>query len=545
MKWFPLCNYTHYSLQKGYSKPDTLIKKCVKEGYGACGIADYKSISGAVSFFNECVKNDVHPIIGCSFDTFKLFAKNKEGWHDLIRITSSIDSDGSYSDGFVKEICAKGNLLCVSLSSKEAPLSGPDLYYHCLDTVSSYYVEKDEAVLHRVMLCASLKTTLSKVKKKAGYDTVKIFFERDDLCVKDASQVNPDGGILNQIRSKCESYNILRKPMLPHFPTPNGESEEEYLYALCQEGWEELLVKTGKVSTEADKQIYQARLDKEFAVIKRANLFGYFLIVQDIINYVNGQGWMSGPGRGSAAGCLISYLSKIIQVDPIEFDLLFERFYNDGRNTEDHISLPDIDMDIPGNKRDEIISYIKDKYGHGKVSQMITFTRLRGRSALKQVLRINESCGFSEMNAMTKPIPDEAEISDQLELMDEDERSIIMWALMYRSKDLMDFCHLDEDDNLVGDYAEQFRQAIEMEGTFNAQSKHAAGVVISSEELSNVCPMVNQASSLEKIAGLEMNDLEMLGHVKFDVLALKLLDKLMQIQDRVKERYAQNTLEHV
>jgi DNA polymerase-3 subunit alpha len=240
---------------------------------------------------------------------------------------------------------------------------------------------------------------------------------------------------------------------------------------------------------------------------------------------------MSGPGRGSAAGCLISYLIEITQIDPVEYDLLFERFYNAGRNNDDHISLPDIDMDVPTQKRDDVIEYLRQKYGHEHVSQMITFGRLQGRSAIKEVLRINEACSFAEMNTITKSVPNEAEISDQLAEMEDEDRSIIKWALINRAKELQDFCYLNEDGEILGDYAEYFKQAIAIEGTFKTQGKHAAGVVISANPLHKVCPMVKQKNGLEKIAGLEMSDLESLGHVKFDILGIALLDKLMKIEE--------------
>jgi DNA polymerase-3 subunit alpha len=290
-----------------------------------------------------------------------------------------------------------------------------------------------------------------------------------------------------------------------------------------------------KIKSEEDRKTYGDRFNKEFSVIEKANLFGYFLIVWDILNWCREQGWMVGPGRGSAAGCLISYLVGITEIDPIEFNLLFERFYNEGRNTEDHISLPDVDMDVPGNKRDEIIARLKEKYGANNVSQMLTFGRLQGRSAMKEVLRVNDACGFAEMNEITKYIPDEAAISDQLSQMDEEDRSIIRWTLQNRADDLMDYCHLDDEGRLQGDFAEYFQQAIDIEGTFKTQGKHAAGVVISADPLFKVCPMVNQKSGGEKIAGLEMNDLEALGHVKFDLLGLNLLDKLMFIKELINE----------
>lgn len=322
-------------------------------------------------------------------------------------------------------------------------------------------------------------------------------------------------------------------PQLPKFETPEGQSEEQYLTQIARKGWQEKC--QGLITTEESRKTYGDRFRKEFEVIKTANLSGYFLIVQDIIQYARDQGWMVGPGRGSAAGCLISYLIGITEVDPIEYDLLFERFYNSGRNTEDYVSLPDIDIDIPGKKRDQIIDYIKNKYGHDKVSQMVTFGRLQGRSAIKEILRVNEACSFSVMNEITKYIPDEAAISDQLSQMDEEERSIIRWALENNNKELYDYCHINDSGNLEGDYSEYFEQAIKMEGTLKTQGKHAAGVVISAEPLAKVCPMVNSKSSEEKIAGLEMADLEALGHVKFDILAINLLDKLMYIEELIEK----------
>ena len=540
MNWFPLCNYTHYSLLKGFSKPSKLASKCSENIYKACGIADYKSISGAVSFYQECIKQGIKPIIGCAFDHFTLFAKNKDGWFDLIQIVSSVDSDGNEDKKLISTICKKNNLISIARNELESPIAGKDFYKKTECFMDIYYTNKDDAPLHRILLCSRMKTTLPKVNKeiKSG-KTVdnQLFFESNDFFLKNKTEIaeviisDPNTKKLDEIYDKCEEFNILNKPMLPNFPTPDGESEEEYLKQLCRDGWRDVLIEHGKVDDEDKKQEYLDRFNKEFEVINEANLFGYFLIVWDIIDHAVKMGWMAGPGRGSAAGCLISYLIGITQIDPIEFDLLFERFYNSGRNTKDNISLPDIDMDVPGTKRDQIISYLKEKYGGGNVSQMLTFGRLQGRSAIKEVLRVNSACGFSEMNEITKAIPNEAEISDQLQEMDEEDRSIIRWALINNPDDLRDYCFINDKDELDGDYAEFFDQAINIEGTFKTQGKHAAGVVISAEELNKVCPMVNQRIGSEKIAGLEMADLEALGHVKFDVLGINLLDKLMKIKE--------------
>jgi len=532
MNWFPLKNYTHYSLLKGYSKPEELAKKCKDNGYPACGICDYKTLSGAVSFYKACKKQGIKPIIGCSFDFATLFAKNKDGWYELIEMVSSLDENGKLPEQYDNTNVSKNLISVYNAPTQSMPVS--------------YYTNREDAKLHRILLCSDMKTTLPRIKKcirpdnKGGINIDSkypeehmdklVYFTQDSFYIKDKDESKGlDPSKLKEIYDQCEDYDILSKPMLPKFECPKGESEEDYLKELCRIGWKKILIDQNKVSNEEDKQKYLSRFKEEFDVIKDANLFGYFLIVRDIIKHVNDMGWLSGPGRGSAAGCLISYLIGITKIDPIEFDLLFARFYNAGRNSADHISLPDIDIDVPGTKRDEIITYLKGKYGNSRVSQMLTFGRLQGKSAIKEVLRVNEACSFSEMNAISNCIPDEARISDQLAEMDDEDRSIIRWALINNSEDLRDFCRISEDGKLEGEYAEYFEQAIQIEGTFKTQGKHAAGVVISAEPLQKVCPMVKQKGSSEKIAGLEMTDLEALGHVKFDVLGINLLDKIMYI----------------
>jgi DNA polymerase-3 subunit alpha len=198
--------------------------------------------------------------------------------------------------------------------------------------------------------------------------------------------------------------------------------------------------------------------------------------------------------------------------------------------------MPDIDVDVPINKRENIIEYIKQKYGHGKVSQMITFNTMKGRGALKEVLRVYGNISFDEMNKITKFIPDEAKIADELQEMKEDtgEASIIRWALENNGDKLKEWCSIGDDGTLTGPLAKRFEQAIRLEGTKSNQSKHAAGVVISSEDLSSVCPMIYDSKNKQSIAGMEMQDLESIGVIKFDILGIAMLDKIMTISDILK-----------
>jgi DNA polymerase-3 subunit alpha len=298
---------------------------------------------------------------------------------------------------------------------------------------------------------------------------------------------------------------------------------------LCRQGWKQKIA--GKIPEDA-QSVYVDRIKKELAVLEDSGLSSYFLIVSDIVEYVRSKGWLPGPGRGSAAGCLVSYLIGITSIDPIKYNLIFERFYNAGRNTKDRISMPDIDVDVPIQYREDIIQYIKNKYGQNKVSQMITFNTLKGRGALKEVLRVYDNLSFEEMNRITKNIPDEAKIADDLqEMKDEDgEASIIRWALENNADKLKEWCFIDDNDELSGPLAKRFEQAIRLEGTKYNQSKHAAGIAICSSELDELCPMIYDTKTDQSIAGLEMSDLESIGIIKFDILGIALLDKIMEVK---------------
>ena len=401
-------------------------------------------------------------------------------------------------------------------------------------TADSHYPTKEDASDHLLLLCSAMKTPLRDIKRKLDNNEdvgFSGFLKSNNFHIptyEEMSKLHTESELKNsmQIADMCEEYDILGSPTLPKFKCPEDVEEETYLRQLCREGWKAKLSNTSKLGP--NENIYVDRITKELEVISDANLSGYFLIVRDIVANIKENDWLPGPGRGSAAGCLVSYLIGVTQVDPIEHGLIFERFYNAGRNTEDHISLPDIDIDVPATKRDETIDYIREKYGRDKVGQMVTFGRLQGRSALKEVLRMNQACSYDEMNVITKSLPHEHEISDQL--ADMGGQSVIEWALANQPDTLRDYCRLNDDGTLEGDYSKLFEQAMRIEGTFKSQGKHAAGVVISSNSLDKVCPMVRDKKGSEKIAGMEMNDLEAMGHVKFDILGVSLLDKIMGIR---------------
>ena len=407
-------------------------------------------------------------------------------------------------------------------------------------SIDAHYCESYDAVDQRILLCSNMKMTLPQIagKMSSGENfSLDSFFKSESyhmLSHEDLNEVNTEDEIenTNLVDSLCEEYDILEKPHLPDFKCPEGYNPAEYLRQLCRDGWKD------KIATGVDKSEHQKYVDRikyELDVLQGADLSSYFLIVQDIVNHVRNQQWLPGPGRGSAAGCLVSYLIGITAIDPIKYDLIFERFYNAGRNTKGRVSMPDIDVDVPMDQRENIIDYIKDTYGKDKVSQMITYNTLKGRGALKEVLRVYSNISFEEMNQITKHIPDEAKIADELQEMkdEEGESSIIKWALENNQKQLKDWCHI-EDNKLQGPLAKRFEQAIRLEGTKCNQSKHAAGIAISQSSLAGICPMIYDSKTKKNIAGLEMNDLESIGVVKFDILGIGLLDKMMKVQSILK-----------
>jgi DNA polymerase-3 subunit alpha len=408
-------------------------------------------------------------------------------------------------------------------------------------TPDAHYCEKIDAIDQRILLCNNLKTTLPDISNKIsnGEDVgMSCFFTSDNFHILSQEEMKllhtqEEIANTNIVADMCEDYNILNNPLLPPFKCPSGYNPDEYLRQLCRNGWRD---KIANSITEQHQKEYVDRIKYELDVLQGAGLSSYFLIVQDIVNKVRQSGWLPGPGRGSAAGCLVSYLVGITSIDPIKYNLMFDRFYNAGRNSKDHISMPDIDVDVPINKRENIIEYIKATYGHDKVSQMITFNTIKGRGALKDVLRVYGNISFEEMNKITKNIPDEAKIADELQEMKEEtgESSIIRWALENNPDKLKEWCFIDENNELQGPLAKRFEQAIRLEGTKSNQSKHAAGIAISATPLKESCPMVYDSKNEQLIAGMEMQDLESIGIIKFDILGIAYLDKMMCVADLLK-----------
>lgn len=561
----------------------------------ACNKQNIKPILGSelyVSNKDSNIKDSTNALKHCSH--LVVLSKNLKGWKNLIKITSKAnDTDNyyyrprldiekirEYSGDLIAFSGHPGSMLAKCMFDENGNLiSNPTeevvkhaLYYQeifgkgnffieiqqiyhetfpiaktiveilreaseltnipCVATADSHYINSSDAIDQRVILCSMLKTTLNKVNNAIANSEefgLSGFFKSDKFHIptlQEMQSVHTEEEINNAylIENMCEKYNILKNPQLPKFDCPNGLTENEYLKELCRRGWKEKIANKG-----LNENVYKDRVLMELGVIEQANLSGYFLIVQDYVNWAKNQGWLVGPGRGSVGGSLVAYLINITTIDPIKYNLIFERFYNSGRNTKDNVSLPDIDVDFPITKKDLVVDYIRNKYGHDKVTQISTFGALQGRSALKEVLRVHDACSFYEMNEISKCLPQKHMISDQLE--ESQETSIIRWTLENEPDLVKDYCRLDDNGNYTGDYAQYFEQAARLEGIYKSQGKHPAGVVITPEPVSEICPIVIDKKTSRPIAGIEMEGLANIGGGKMDVLGCAVFDKLMCVNE--------------
>ena len=391
----------------------------------------------------------------------------------------------------------------------------------CIATADSHYTYKEDAAIQRVLLCSALKTTLKTVYNKLdNNEDVGLggFFRSNNYHIptyQEVLELYTEDEIKNTllIGEMCESYSLKRPPMFPKLYEDDNKAIVEKCQAKCP-----------------DKSEYKERLEKELSVICKHNLSGYFLVLEDLVKWANSNGILTGVSRGSAGNCLISSLLGITKMDPVKHNLIFERFYNEGRNTKDRVSLPDIDVDFDRNRREDVIQYLRDKYGPEKVGHIVTLHSLQGRGAIKEVLRIYDACSQSEMNKITEFIPDEAAISDKLEDMRELQgySSIIEWALENKAKDLSAWVTM-EDKKLNGNFSRYFRVAMELEGVKKSSGKHASGIILANQDLSNLVPMHNQGGEL--ICGIEMGPLEQSGLLKLDILGLGTLSKIKSTLD--------------
>ncbi|RLG98987.1 DNA polymerase III subunit alpha, partial [Candidatus Bathyarchaeota archaeon] len=353
-----------------------------------------------------------------------------------------------------------------------------------------HYIDQDESLAHEVLLCIQTQSTLDSPKRfKFGGDT---FYFRAPQEMENIFKDVPQA-IKNtlEIMQKCNLVFDFSRVHLPHFPLPAGENENDYLRKLC---YENLKKRYPQPSDEVKR-----RLEYELSVIEKTGFSSYFLIVWDLVKFAKENGIVVGPGRGSAAGSIVSYILGITDIDPLRYNLLFERFLNPER-----ISMPDIDMDFCYERRWQILEYVANKYGKDNVAQIITFGTMLARAVVRDVGRV---LGFSyaDVDKIAKMIPSSVghhavDLKEALKINPE-------LANIYRNdpkvKQLIDV-------------------AIKLEGLSRHSSTHAAGVVISDKPLMERTPVIKGAEG-EIVTGFDMEDLEKIGLLKMDFLGLKTL----------------------
>lgn len=380
-----------------------------------------------------------------------------------------------------------------------------ELDIECVVTSDGHYLTHDDQDAHEILLCVGTGAYLSDANRMSLKDFELHVTEPEEI-IKRWSKTHPEA-VRNtkRIADRCSVTIELGKILIPKFPTPNGQSEKEYLDQLVYRGMAVRYL--GKTVDEAkamkntdiralliDEQ--RERLDMEFGVLDNMGYNGYFLIVQDFINWGKDQGIIFGPGRGSAAGSIIAYALNITDLDPLTYDLLFERFLN-----PDRISMPDIDIDIQDTRRDEVIQYCAGKYGDSRVANIVTFGKMAARAAVRDVARVLQ-VPYAEADRLSKMIP--APVQG---------RHIPLSVSIKEDQDLKHEYETNVTSKEVIDYA------VRLEGTIRSHGVHAAGVVIAPDDIVKYAPL-EMAQKGVVSTQYPMGPIEELGLLKMDFLGL-------------------------
>ncbi|MCU0304565.1 MAG: DNA polymerase III subunit alpha [Thermoanaerobaculales bacterium] len=372
-------------------------------------------------------------------------------------------------------------------------------------TNDCHFHRREDLFAHRVLLGIGLNRTLEELHRNASYNAefyvksgeemAALFVDFPGVCER-----------TTEIASRCHVRFDTDRLHLPNYPVPEGSSIEAFLEQKAREGLERRLEK-GRARRH-DRQDYFSRLEDELAIIRRMGFPGYFLVVWDFIRYAKERNIPVGPGRGSAAGSVVSYALGVTDIDPLEYDLLFERFLNPER-----ISMPDIDIDFCQRRRDEVIAYVRDLYGQESVSQIATFNILKAKSAVRDVGRVM-GMPFGDVDRIAKLIPDDLNITIE-KALDE-------------SPQLRELVEGDEDVRTL------VTTAARLEGKARHCGVHAAGVVIAPEPLVNLVPLT-RTSHGDVATQFDKDDVETLGLLKMDFLGLRTLTVLADAVESIRQ----------
>ncbi len=562
--------HTEYSLLDGANRIKDLIRRTAELGMKSIAITDHGVMYGVVDFYKEAVKNGIKPIIGCEIYTAKrtrfdkepnldseqghlvLLARDMTGYKNLMKIVSIGFIEGfyykprvdmevleRYSEGITalsaclsgdipkaimhndiesaKKIALKYNSIFgqgnfylelqnngieeQNLVNQQLIKLSKELSLPLIATNDAHYLRREDARAQEILLCIQTGKTMD--------DEDRMTFSADEFYIKSIDEMyrlfkNVPEALENTVKV-AESCNVeleFGKLHLPSYAVPEATNPYDYLEKLCFEGLERLYPD----SCDDEKR---DRLSYELSVIKQMGYVDYFLVVWDFIKYAKDNGIMVGPGRGSAAGSLVAYTLGITNIDPIKYNLLFERFLNPER-----ISMPDIDIDFCFERRQEVIDYVVRKYGKDKVAQIITFGTMAARAAIRDVGRAL-NVPYADVDIVAKMIPFQPgmNIEKALELNPELKK------------------RYNEDDRT--------RELIEMarllEGMPRHASTHAAGVVISKDPIDECVPLQRNEDSIT--TQFTMVTLEELGLLKMDFLGLRTLTVIRDAVELVYKNY--------
>lgn len=562
--------HTEYSLLDGSNKIKEYVKRVKELGMTHAAITDHGTMYGCVAFYEEARKAGITPIIGCEVyvapdSRFKkeagdnkyyhlvLLSENNEGYHNLMRLVSLGFKDGYYYKPRVdKEILRKyhSGLICLSAclqgevalnlraglyeeakkaASEYIDIFGKDNYFleiqdHGIDdqkrinpdiirlskeldvpvvaTNDVHYTYADDAEAHDLLLClqtGKIVTDTDRMRYDGGQYYVKSEEEMRSLFPYAKEAI--DNTML--VAKRCNVDLGGKEPKLPHFEVPENYTSETYLRYLCEEGLKKRYPDNNPVAKE--------RLDYELSVITKMGFVDYFLIVMDFIAYAKNNGIAVGPGRGSAAGSIVAYCLRITNIDPLKYNLIFERFLNPER-----VTMPDIDIDFGDERRQEVIDYVIEKYGEEKVSRIITFGTLKAKGVVRDVARVL-GLPYEVGDRISKAIP--ARINDE---------EVNLTNALRVSPDLKLMYETDENVKKIID------MSLKLEYLPRHSSVHAAGVLIAPKEVEAFVPLSKGADDI-LVTQYDAPTLEAQGLLKMDFLSLRTLTVLEKACLNVKD----------
>ena len=581
--------HTEYSLLDGAISLDNLIKKAIDLKMPAVAVTDHGNLFSALDFYLKAMKAGTKPIIGCEiyvapgsrFDKSApagqneeasyhliLLVRSKQGYKNLVKLVTSAYLEGFYykpridkellrqhSDGLIGlSACLGGEIPSLLTQNRYEDAKKVALEYELIFGKDNFYLElqdngipeqehvnrellkltKDSGIpvvatndchyldmedhkAHDALLCIQTGKTVKDVNRLRF--SSETFYMKTPEEMKKAFSYIPEA-LTNTVKiaERCNLELELGKYHLPHFPVPEGYTRETFMAELARKGLDKRFgeIEAVRGVGSIDKKTYRDRLEFEIQMIDKMGFAGYFLIVSDFIRYAKEHGIPVGPGRGSAAGSLVAYSLRITDLDPLPYNLLFERFLNPER-----ISMPDIDVDFCQDRRDEVLKYVTEKYGQDHVTQIITYGTMLAKGVIRDVGRVLD-IPYAECDRMAKLIPNKLNITLKESLEQEPK--------------------LKEAMNKDARIAELMEIALLLEGQVRHASKHAAGVVISQEPLTEYLPLFKTPKD-EITTQFDMKGVEKIGLVKFDFLGLRNLTVIRKAEDNINARLLKAPLE--